>query len=107
MVLSGSGELVGLLAHRVVSVSDEGIVIAGRVSIADLGAARICVAKALLRVDFKQLSRLRILVEKLGVGSLGFFPRRVLPELRSRRHLGALGLIETVLEDIRAPAGGV
>ena len=44
-----SGDLVGLLTHEVLIAFDEGILVACGVAIADLGSARVGVAKPTLR----------------------------------------------------------
>jgi hypothetical protein len=43
-----SGQLVRLLAHQVFTAFDQGVLVAGRVAITDLGSARIGVTKSFL-----------------------------------------------------------
>src|ERR1700674_3208944 len=107
MVLYGSRDLVGLLAHRVFLASNQRVLVAGRVPIADFGSVGVGIAKAFLRVHLNELSRLPVLMEQLGVSSFRFIPRRVLPELCPCRHLGALGLVQTMAEDISESVGGI
>src|ERR1700675_2276709 len=98
---TGSGDLVGLLAHPVFFPSfDEEILVARRVANADLCSAGVGVAKAFFGVRLNQLSGFSSFFKQLRVSSLGLVPLRVLPELGSHRHLGALGLVKTVLEDV-------
>src|SRR5260370_13795616 len=95
-----SGDVVGFLTRVVTAVSDEGLLVACGVTIADLGPVGIRVAQAFLRIGLHHLAGLPVFSDQLRISPLGLVPRRVLPELRSDRHLRALGLVETVLEDV-------
>src|ERR1700687_4942456 len=98
-----SGDLVGLLASFL-SLFDLSVLVASRVAIANLGAVGIGVAKAFLRL---RLPRLPVFSDQLGVGSLRLVPCLVFPELSADRHLGALGLVEPMLEDVSEPVDGI
>src|SRR5216683_1871592 len=83
------------------------ILVAGRITIANLGAACLRVAQAFVGVRLHHLACAPVFVEQLRVGSLGFRQCRVLPILGARRHLGAFGLVQAVLEDISESVVGI
>src|SRR5438445_4454021 len=95
---------VGILRDGVLALiaGDERVFIAGRISVANLGASGLGVPDALDRVVLDQLAGLPGLAKQLCEGLTGLIPGFVVPELGPLRHLGAFGLIEPVLKDVTA-----
>ena len=96
-----------LLRPGLLWIPGERILIDGRVAIADLCSLGVGITEPLVRVDLDQLAGMPVLLEQLGIGALRLVSLRVLPELGSRWHLGALGLVQPVEKHVAAAALGI